>query len=136
MSSDLDTPQALFGNVALRQLAEAPQAKTSRFFLGLVEFPVTALSCTCRCFAELRQEGRTFRTRAVSARGNTIGDLDPEPSYALRNGAKRRGRTPPGRPLQLFPENQVNHGLRLSLVVRGSLGERLGHLCGHPCGLL
>jgi len=77
MPSDLDTPQALFGNLALRELVESLQAKTStRFFLGLVELLVAALGCTCAYVAEPRQEGRTFRTCAVSTRGDTIDDFE------------------------------------------------------------
>lgn len=77
MPSDLDSPRALFGNLASLELVEALQAKTSkRFFLGLVELLVAALVCTCVYVAELRQEGRTFRTRAFTARGNTIDDFE------------------------------------------------------------
>jgi hypothetical protein len=77
MPSDFDSPQTLFENLALRELVEAFQAKTSkRFFLGLVELLVAALGCTCAYVAELRQERRTLRTCAVSARGNTIGDFE------------------------------------------------------------
>jgi hypothetical protein len=109
MPSDFDSPQTLFENLPQRELVEALQAKTSRrFFLGLVELLVTALGCTCAYVAELRQEGRTFRTCSVSAGGNTIDDFEsPDRRYTLRNGAERRGRSLSGWPPTTLPEDQV-----------------------------
>jgi len=104
MPSDLDTPQALFGNLALRELVESLQAKTStRFFLGLLELLVAALGCTFAYVAKLRQEGRTFRTCAGSARGNTIDDFEI-PIYGTHCETALRGEVavcPDGLP-QLF----------------------------------
>src|SRR5215471_11452853 len=104
MPSDFDSPQTLFETIARRELVEALQANTSRrFFLGLVELLVAALGCTRAYVAELRQEGRTFRTCAGSARGNTIDDFEI-PIYGTHCETALRGEVavcPDGLP-QLF----------------------------------
>src|SRR5262249_38451739 len=109
MPSDLDTPQALLGNLALREHVESFQAKTSRrFFLGLVELLIAALGCACACVAELRQEGRTFRTCAVSARGDTIDDFEiPINSTHCKTTLRGEVALCADSLLQLFPEDQV-----------------------------
>src|SRR5215469_16105004 len=128
MPSDLDTPQTLFENLALRELVEALQAKTSRrFLLGLVELLVAALGCTCAYVAELRQEGRTFRYCAVSARGNTIDDFEIPINgihceTALRGEVALCADSLP----QLFPEDQVIRHWGCRQLCRSSPGEHRG----------
>lgn len=120
MPSDLDTPQALFGNLALRELVESLQAKTSRrFFLGLVELLVAGLGCPCVRVAELRQEGITFRTCAVSARGDTIDDFEISID-GTHCETTLRGKVAlcADSLQQLFPEDQSNQALGLSSVMQ------------------